>query len=111
MAVLVGIDLMDRTRIESVARAAGFDLAVWRNPAAIADGLAGTPPAVVLVDLTHAAADEAIRACTAAGVRTIAFGPHVDDVALARARSLGAMDAVARSRFFSRLEAYLQAMV
>lgn len=110
LVVLFGIDLMDRTRIAPVAEAAGFEFAAWRNPGALAEGLEARTPAVVLVDLTHAAADDAIRACTAAGVRTIGFGPHVDDVAMGRARSLGAIDAVSRSRFFSKLDAYLQAM-
>ncbi len=104
---LVGTDLMDRSRIEPVVAAGGLALEVWRNPAAIEAGLGSVLPVLVLVDLTHPAADDAIRAAAAAGVRTIAFGPHVDDIALVRARSLGADDAVARSRFFKRLQELL----
>lgn len=111
LVALVGVDLMDRTRIEPVVKGHGYEFVAWRNPAAIEAGLEGTPPAVVLVDLTHAAALDAIRMCTAVGVRTIAFGPHVDDIGLARARSLGAADAVPRSRFFAKLGDYLDAMV
>ncbi len=55
------------------------------------------------VDMAAAGADDAIRALAGAGVATIAFGPHVDDVALVRARSLGAGDALPRSVFFRRL--------
>jgi hypothetical protein len=106
---LVGTDLMDRSRIEPIVHAAGFSLEVWRNPAAIEEGLAGTAPVVALVDLRHPASDEAIRRAAAAGVRTFAFGPHVDDVALAGARSLGATDALTRAQFFRRLAALLPA--
>lgn len=111
LVALVGVDLMDRTRIEPVVKSHGYGFVAWRNPAAIEAGLEGTPPAVVLVDLTHASALDAIRTCTGEGVRTIAFGPHVDDVGLARARSLGAVDAVPRSRFFAKLGEYLDAIV
>ena len=100
---LVGIDLMDRTRIEGAVAASGLSLEVWRNPAAIEAGLDGRLPVLVLVDLAHVAADDAIRATVAAGVRCIAFGPHVDDIAMVRAQSLGAADALPRSRFFTRL--------
>lgn len=97
---LVGSDLMDRSRIEPIVAAAGFRLEAWRNPAAVEDGLGLTRPAVVLVDLVHPAADEAIRRCAATGVRCYAFGPHVDDIALGRAQALGATDVYPRSRFF-----------
>lgn len=100
---LVGSNLMDRTAIQSAADGAGFELLLWRNPAAVADGVASGRPAVALVDLTHPAAHDAIRTLAAAGIRTIAFGPHVDDHALAAARALGATDALPRSRFFKRL--------
>jgi hypothetical protein len=100
---LVGTDLMDRSRVEPVVSSVGLHLDVWRNPGAIEAGLGDVLPVLVLVDLTHPAADEAIASASAAGVRTVAFGPHVDDVALVRAKSLGASDALARSRFFRRL--------
>ncbi len=100
---LVGTDLMDRSRIEGAVSGTGLKLELWRNPAAVDAGLDGVKPVLVLVDLNHGAADDAIRACAAAGVRCIAFGPHVDDIALVRAQSLGAADALPRSRFFKRL--------
>jgi hypothetical protein len=100
---LVGTDLMDRTAIQSAADAAGFELVLWRNPAAVSDGIAASKPALALVDLSHAAAMDAIRALADAGVRTVAFGPHVDDHAMAAAQALGAEEALPRSRFFRRL--------
>ena len=111
IVALVGTDLMDRSRIESVVHGVGLSFEVWRNPGAIAEGLESSRPVVVLVDLTHPAADEAIRGASSAGIRTFAFGPHVDDVALVRAQSLGATDAIARSRFFRRLPDLLPTQV
>lgn len=94
----VGNDLMDRSKIAAAAEAAGLALRV-------AAGGDPDPAGAVraFVDLSRPAADDAIRALTAAGVTTIGFGPHVDDVALVRARSLGADDALPRSVFFRRL--------
>jgi hypothetical protein len=103
VSALVGMDLMDRSKIEAAAHLAGYNLTVLRNPAAVVAAIVERPPAVAFVDLTHRSADEAIRRLGDAGVRTIAFGPHVDDIALIRARSLGANDAVPRSRFFRDL--------
>ena len=103
VAALVGMDLMDRSKLEAAAETAGYELEVLRNPGAVAAAIAERRPAVAFVDLTHRSADEVIRRLGEAGIRTIAFGPHVDDMALIRARSLGAADAVPRSRFFRDL--------
>lgn len=103
VSALVGMDLMDRSKIEAAAHQAGYDLTVLRNPAAVVASIVERPPAVAFVDLTHRSSDEAIQRLGDAGIRTIAFGPHVDDIALIRARSLGAKDAVPRSRFFRDL--------
>jgi hypothetical protein len=111
IVAVVSSDLMDRSKLVSVAEAAGYQPSVARNPAAVAELLAGRRPSVAFVDLTHSAADEMVRSLAAAGVRTVAFGPHVDDLALARARSLGAVDAVPRSRFFRDPALYLPRVV
>ena len=44
-----------------------------------------------------------MRELSAAGVRVIAFGPHVDAESLQLARELGAEEALARSSFYHRL--------
>ncbi len=91
----VGNQLMDRTKIAAVVADAGLELVAGPHP---------TPGALrAFVDLAHPGADEAIRTLAGGGVTTIAFGPHVDDVALVRARSLGAAEALPRSVFFRRL--------
>lgn len=100
---LVGVDLMDRARIGEIVAAAGYTLRLLRNPAAVAAATTGVAPALVLVDLTHVAADDAIRSFSAAGLRVVAFGPHVDDVAMARAAALGAGEVLPRSRVIRRL--------
>ena len=102
VAVITG-NLMDRTRIVDTARDRGLSTAVWRNPGAVAKGLEETKPVVAFVDLEHGASDEIIRLLGDAGVRVIAYGPHVDDFALARAGSLGATEVLTRSRLFARL--------
>jgi hypothetical protein len=103
VAALVATDLMDRTRITETATRVGYVLELWRNPAAVAEGLAHIRPVVAFVDLRHAAAHEAIRLLVAAGVHTVVYGPHVDDMAMAAARALGAAEVLPRSRFFARL--------
>jgi hypothetical protein len=82
-------DLMDQSRI----RAAIPDATFVRDPAA------ATGAAVVIVDLARAADRiTAIRAATTG--RIVAYGSHVDELALAAARDAGADVVMARSRFF-----------
>lgn len=111
VAALVGTDLMDRSKLAAAAEQAGFELVVWRNPGAIARALAAAPPAVAFVDLTHPGANEAIERLVDAGVRTVAFGPHVDDIAMAGAGALGASEVLPRSRFFKRLPSLFPTVV
>ena len=100
----VGNNLMDRADVERAAGAAGLAVTACRSADDVAGALAaGGRPLRAFVDLTVPDADEAVRAAAATGVTVIAFGPHVDDWALDRARSLGAADALPRSRFFRRL--------
>ncbi len=101
VVVYVGANLMDRTAIEQAAGATGLPVVV----ATTVEALAGVAGRAVrgFVDLTHSAADDAVRALAAAGVPIVAFGPHVDDFALTRARSLGADEVLPRSKFFRRL--------
>ena len=103
VAAYVGRNLMDRTRLASVAEAAGYSFDEWEPDT--------TQYAVALVDLADPRADDAIGALAEAGVRVIGFGPHVDDVAMARAGALGASEVVARSRFFSRLPEWFAPVV
>ena len=55
---------------------------------------------VIVVDLARYAADLRSVRESAPTARIVGFGPHVDEAAMARARSDGADLVVARSRFF-----------
>ena len=83
-------DLMDQSRI----RAALPDVTFARDPEKV-DGADA-----VIVDLGRFADRVAdVRSRTTG--RVVAFGSHVDDAALAAARSAGADAVPARSRFFA----------
>ncbi|MGH8935151.1 MAG: hypothetical protein ACRDXD_02600, partial [Acidimicrobiia bacterium] len=87
-------NLLDRSRIEEAVAAAGFRPVAWGESVA---------PALALVDLAHPQAEPVIEELAGAGVPTVAFGPHVDEEALARAAALGAGRSLPRSRFFRSL--------
>ena len=109
--LVVSTNLMDRTRIDDIVLDRGAQAIPVRNPAGLEETSQMFRPAVALVDLDHAAAHDMIRALVALGIRTIAYGPHVDDHALAAARALGAEDALARSVFFRRLPSLIPRVV
>lgn len=97
VAVLLTGNLLDRSRLEPIFGSHGLVLRTTDDLADFEKLLAGAPIQVV-IDLSHPAAEKAI---TAAGdTRVIAFGPHVDEEAMARARMLGADQVLTRSSFF-----------
>ena len=97
---------MDLGPFESAASRVGYRFECV-GPAAVAD----LEPLVAFVDLEASGADDAIVDLAARGVRVIAYGPHVDDVALVRARSLGAVVAEPRGRMLRDPAAYLPPLV
>ena len=99
---VVSSDLMDISRFEEAANGVGMQIRVWGKK----DGN-DPKPVVAFVDLTHPAAEEAIRGFTDENVRVIAYGPHVDEDALARAGLLGASVVLPRSRLFKSIAEYL----
>ena len=103
----LGSNLMDRSQIEPIVKGASLHLERWANQEDVDAALAVKPPVMAIVDLEHPAADAAIVALAAGKVKTVAYGPHVDDVAMMRARSLGADEVHARSRFFRQLSSSL----
>jgi hypothetical protein len=98
--VVVSTDLMDRSRFEEVILGSGLVLEPW-------DRGASWRPVVAFVDLGHAAADEAIAELAGRGVRVVAYGPHVDEDALARAAMVGADVVMPRSKLFRSIGDYL----
>jgi hypothetical protein len=101
VAVVSG-DLMDISRFEDAVNGAGMQVQVWGKT-----GERDPQPVVAFVDLTHPAADEAIGIFIAEQVRIIAYGPHVDEDAMARAALLGASAVVPRSRLFNSIAEHL----
>jgi hypothetical protein len=84
-------DLMDRSKL-------GAGVEFVRTIDELADA---EPGDVVLIDLARAASLPVL----ADGVRSIAFGSHVDDERLAAARAAGIDDVLPRSVFFRRAAA------
>lgn len=97
VAVLLTANLMDRSRLEPIFDAHGLELETADTFDRFEDLLAQSP-AQVVIDLTHPASEEAVAA--SAAFRVVAYGPHVDEDAMARARMLGANDVLTRSSFF-----------
>ncbi len=79
---LLSRNLMDRSKLEAAFGSAGWAI---QPPAAGPDALD-----VLVADLEHPDAMEAISAAVAAGARVVAFGPHVAEDALAAAADAGA---------------------
>ena len=96
-----GNNLMDNSRILAAAKAAGLPLAPTATAAAagILVGQSTMRIVMAFVDLEHPEATEVLEALTDSGIKTIAYGPHIDEFALGAAKALGA-DAMPRSRFF-----------
>ena len=84
-------DLMDRSRLTTALSDVEFATDVNREIGS-AD--------VVVVDLARYATAVGSLRLAAPDARIVAYGPHVDDEAMARARSDGADVVVPRSRFF-----------
>ena len=105
LAVQVGSNLMDASRFEAAAESSSYRFERW------ADAGSDEIPAVAFVDLEEDGADDVIRALAGRGTKVVAYGPHVDDVALVRARSLGAAVAEPRSRTLRDPAAFLPPLV
>lgn len=105
LALVVTTNLMDGSRFEEGIGGSGYRVEVRR------DATASTRPVVAFVDLEHRDADETVRSLAGAGVRVIAYGPHVDDHALVRAKTLGAAGAEPRSRVLRDPSAFLPPLV
>ncbi|MEX2323089.1 MAG: hypothetical protein WEA29_04890 [Acidimicrobiia bacterium] len=106
LAVLVTRNLMDGSKVEAAGASRGYRVATVRRVDALPEHAV-----VVFVDLEHPDADEAVRSASKQAGRVVAFGPHVDDIAMVRARTLGADEAMPRSRFFRDPSAHFPTIV
>jgi DNA-binding NarL/FixJ family response regulator len=108
--VLVAVDdLLFSSKIRTVAKQAGVELAFARTPADIIERARQDRPALVIFDLdspkTHPVQTIAsLKADPAlAGIRTLGFASHVHTDLIAAARKAGAEQVLPRSAFASNL--------
>ena len=111
MAGVYSRNLLDRSKLEMELRAAGYDAFLLRNLELTSKAMSGKRPPVAFIDLENQDADEVIRVLSDNGVAVVAYGPHVDDLSMQRARGLGASAAVARSRLFGRVADHLPQII
>src|SRR5687767_14674473 len=108
--VLVAVeDLLFSSKIRTVAKQAGVDLAFARTPADILERARTDRPALVIFDLDCAKTDPvgtiaAIKADPAlADIRTLGFASHVHAALIGAARKAGAEQVLPRSAFAGNL--------
>lgn len=92
-------DLMDRSKVEAAARAAGVELELVGTAADLAGRAEGAD--LVIVDLGRPGVLDALGQL--AGLRTVGFGSHVDRELLGAAAAAGCATVMARSAFFGRV--------
>jgi DNA-binding response OmpR family regulator len=111
-------DLFFAVKIRDTLRHLALETIVVRDLAAFSRALAGqnapaAPPALAIVDISTpgVAWDEAIRQARQHGLPVLAFGPHVDVEARARALAAGAQRVVSNARLSSSLASLVQALL
>ena len=108
--VLVAVDdLLFSSKIRTVAKQAGVELAFARTPQEIIERAKHDRPALVIFDLDSAKTDP-VRTLAAfksdpalAGIRTLGFVSHVHTEVIGAARNAGAEQVLARSAFAGNL--------
>ncbi len=92
-------DLIDRSKVEAAAKAAGVELEMVTGAAGL--GRAAGEADLVIVDLGRPGVLDALGSL--AQVRTVGFGSHVERDLLRAATAAGCSQVMARSAFFGRL--------
>ena len=104
---VVTMDQADRASVHLVAQGRGVAVHHWRNPGAIESGLAKEIPRWSIVDGTHAAAEDAVRALSEAASKVAVYLEDPDDIAMARWMALGAATVLPRQKLVAVLESWL----
>lgn len=113
MILYCAADLLWASKIKGTADALGLACRPVRNLEMLDARLVDSPVRSLVVDLESEAGLGLIRrvredaARGGAGVRVVAFGPHVDVERLAEAKRLGADAVMARGAFAARLSSIL----
>jgi DNA-binding NarL/FixJ family response regulator len=110
--LLVCADLIFTTKIRNTAAELGYEIVTAQDEAAAERALERGCPRAVFVDLTAGAVSSAsaLRRYRELARDTcfVAFGPHVDDEALAAARAAGCEIVLPRSKFAAKLPELLR---
>lgn len=109
MILAVVDDLMFSSRISTAARQLGVDIAFARTQADLLDRARTLAPALVILDLNARTIDPLVAIAALKddpalhGIKTLGFVSHVDGDMIARARTAGVDEVLARSAFTARL--------
>jgi PleD family two-component response regulator len=113
--ILVAVDdLLFSSKIRTVAKQAGVEIAFARTPAEILEQARTAKPSMVIFDLNSEKADPMNTVAAMkrdrelSSIRTVGFVSHVHTDVIAAARSAGVDDVMARSAFAGNLAEILQ---
>ncbi len=108
--VALGADLFFLSRIEGMARRLGLPFASARTPDELDARLGLVGPGLVLVDLSTPGLEvaEAVAIARAHGATVVAFGPHRDVAARARALAAGCDEWLPNSKLMAELPELLR---
>ena len=106
--IALGDDLIFFSRIAAEAHAAGLTARQHRDPGTVTETARVNSSRVVLLDLTYPGLDVSKIVSDAAGLRVVAYGPHVEAEMLRAARRAGCDLVLPRSKFVEELPAILK---
>ncbi len=101
-----GIPVEDRDRVTDEIVVRGYRVLLWRNPAALEQATVERP-VLVLVDLRHRNAHDAIRTLGGEGMRVVATSGYVDDLMRPGLLALGASEVMVLDDVVARLDSLL----
>ena len=107
---LFGVPADDREALVAGIEGRGYSCPIWRNPAALAEGVS-SGPILVFVDIRHPQAHAAIRIIAGEGIRTVVTGDYVDDLMTPGLMALGAEAVVNVDRVLSSLDGLLPRII
>jgi hypothetical protein len=112
--ILLTADLMVHSAAQGAASRRGVELIVAPTPTAALAACSERAAPLLAVDLRTPSLDIAALATqarsAAAGIRILAFGPHVHEASLAAANAAGCDEVVSRGEFERRFDAALAAL-
>jgi DNA-binding response OmpR family regulator len=110
--LLLSVDLVTQSRVESAASRSGVTVRTVSDAAALVATFDELPAQLVIVDLAMpsvnlAATVAELKSRRESQLTIMAFGPHVQEARLAAAEAAGCDEVLSRGQFFSQLDAIL----